>query len=193
MSSVYKVVSELGSGACVQLFGGREWSGGMEALALGDAVATPLKAGSAAMAPFKRVGDKVAAASPGRHSKVDSKQLGLLVSGQCQQILQQSGESFGCLCADKGCCALLTSFPPCGEVLPRASVLALNCAGLGDGGDPRMILPMLFYAVILGFCAPLSCCKFFRSHRPPHAGRLCADAKCVYHVGNKKCLRKARG
>ena len=36
------------------------------------------------------LGDKVAAASPGRHSKVDSKQLGLLVSGQCQQILQQS-------------------------------------------------------------------------------------------------------
>ena len=34
MSSVSKVVSERGSGACVQLSGG-EWSGDMEALALG--------------------------------------------------------------------------------------------------------------------------------------------------------------
>ena len=52
-----------------------------------DAVATPLKAGSTAMAPSKGVGDKVVASSPGRPSSVGSKQLGLPVSGQCQQIL----------------------------------------------------------------------------------------------------------
>ena len=85
MSSVSKVVSERGSGACVQLSGG-EWSGASHHWPW-DAVATPLKAGSTAMAPSKGVGDKVVASSPGRPSSVGSKQLGLPVSGQCQQIL----------------------------------------------------------------------------------------------------------
>ena len=141
--SVYKAVSERGSGPCVQLSGG-EWSGDMEALALGDAVATPLKAGSTAMAPSKGVGDKVVASSPGRPSSVGSKQLGLPVSGQCQQILQQSSvvKALGVSVVTRAAVVFCSLFPPCGKVLLRASVLALNCARLRGGVIPGRCFSM---------------------------------------------------
>ena len=115
--------------------GGVGGSGEVEALALGNAVATALKAGSTATAPF-------GGQSSGCFSR-EAQQGGFQaawfagvrsVSANTAAVL--GGESFGCLCADKGCSGLLISFPPGGKVLLRASVLALSCAGLGDGVIP---------------------------------------------------------
>lgn len=97
------------------------------------AVGAPLKAGSTAVA-----------SSPGRHSRMDSKQLHLLGSVSTKTVEVLGNESFGCLCGDKGRYDLpdLLS-PPCGKVMLRASILALSCARLGEG-DPGKLMSYAF-------------------------------------------------
>lgn len=131
------------------------WCGDMAALALGgDAMAAPFKAGRTTMA-----------SSPGRHSSVDSKHLRLLGSVSANSVEVLSGESFWCLSGDKGCCGPPDLPSPMWEGPAEGIPLATELCQTGGWGDPRKMPPTIFYAVILGFCAPLSGCKFFLSFR----------------------------